>query len=228
MRNNHVIVLAECALAVALAVVLNLLVIRLPINIAGGSISLTMLPIAIVAIRRGSAAGAAAGLLFGTLDLFIGPYMVHWVQVILDYPLPYMLFGLGVGLFSRWHAKIADGITSWSQSAKTGAVPGSQAGVTPESQPAETLGSFVGKFVGKGSALLVAAVIAGGILRYFTHVVSGVIFFAEAAEGGNVWLYSLGYNITYLAPSLAATIVLALIIVPVLIRAVPINKNDTP
>ncbi|MDR3307697.1 MAG: energy-coupled thiamine transporter ThiT, partial [Coriobacteriales bacterium] len=53
MRNNNILVLVEVALAVALAAVLNLLAARLPINIAGGSISLSMLPIAVVALRRG-------------------------------------------------------------------------------------------------------------------------------------------------------------------------------
>ena len=205
MRNNRVSVLVECALAVALAAVLNFVAVRLPINIAGGSISLTMLPIALVAIRRGPAAGAVAGLLFGTLDFFVQPYIVHWAQVILDYPLPYLLFGCGVGLFSRLYAKVA------YAKATEGIAQGSTT-------------NALSNALTRGSVLIVVSFVVGGLLRYAAHVLSGVIFFAEYAGGDNVWIYSLVYNITYLAPSLVVSFVLSLIIVPILARAVPISK----
>ena len=99
MNKERIKIICESALAVALCVAFNFIQIRLPINLAGGSISLVMLPIAIVALRRGPGVGALIGLVFGIIDLLIDPYIVHWVQIILDYPLPYLLFGFGVGLF---------------------------------------------------------------------------------------------------------------------------------
>lgn len=100
MRNERLIVMTEIALAIALAAVLNLppLRIHLPVNIAGGTVSLTMLPILVIAMRRGVAAGVTAGALFGLVDLAMEPYVVHPVQLLLDYPVAFGLVGLaGVG-----------------------------------------------------------------------------------------------------------------------------------
>ncbi|MDR2196545.1 MAG: energy-coupled thiamine transporter ThiT [Coriobacteriales bacterium] len=193
MRNTRTLVLVEAALAVALSVVLNLLAMRLPIHIAGGSISLTMLPIALVALRRGSVAGAAAGTIFGFLDLLMEPFILVPAQVALDYPVPYLLFGLGVGLFSGLYHK---GVGK------------------PTTNP-----------ILSGSAVLVCAVLVGGVLRYVTHVLSGVLFFAEYAGDQNVWAYSLIYNISYLGPSLAVSLVCALLILPILNHAVPVVSS---
>ena len=106
MDKQRTRIITESALAVALCVVLNFLHIRLPINIAGGSISLVMLPIAIVALRRGPGVGALVGCLFGLIDLAIDPYVLHWAQVLLDYPVPYLLFGFGMGLFQPLSKRI--------------------------------------------------------------------------------------------------------------------------
>jgi thiamine transporter len=49
--------------------------------------------------------------------------------------------------------------------------------------------------------------------RYLAHVVSGVVFFAQyAPKGQPIWLYSLGYNITFLGPDFAVAIVLTLLV----------------
>jgi len=241
-RNPRIQTLAEAALAVALAAVLNLLALRLPINIAGGSISLTMLPIAIVALRRGPLAGAAAGTLFGLLDLLMEPFILVPAQVILDYPLPYLVFGLAVGLLMpAYQTRTAQGRGATPQA--TGAVPPVRSSATPQGVPdAVPLGSSVaapgpdatpqapGAAVippvrtsrpALASALVIIAFLVGGILRYACHVFSGVLFFSEYAGSQNVWLYSIIYNISYLAPSLAASLIVALIILPILQRAVP-------
>lgn len=190
MRNERIRVLAEIALAVALASVLNLWQIRLPWNIAGGSITLTMLPIFVVALRRGAGAGMIAGALYGTLDLIFNPYIVHWAQVLLDYPLPYMLVGLsGLGA-SSYHALV--------EKAKPSA-----------------------------SAVAALWMLLGGVGRFVAHLLSGVIFFAEYAPAGqNVWVYSIVYNASYLVPSLAASIVVASVLLPVLHRSVPVAAQQ--
>jgi thiamine transporter len=215
MRNTRILILVEVALAVALAAVLNALQFRLPINIAGGSISLAMLPIAVVALRRGPLAGSIAGVLFGLVDLALEPYILVPVQVILDYPAPYLLFGLGVGLFARMYQRAA----------------------------AKDERRVTGGFIAASSVIVVAALVVGGLFRYVPHVLSGVAFFAEYAAdffadnpslqqagsvtaGANLWIYSLVYNIAYLAPSVIGSLICALVVMPVLAKAVPVQDVE--
>ncbi|MDQ3862669.1 MAG: energy-coupled thiamine transporter ThiT [Actinomycetota bacterium] len=90
-------VLTEAALAVALAFVLGFVVLfKMPF---GGSVSLEMIPLIILALRQGWKVGILAGAAYGLLDLAIDPYVVHPVQVILDYPLAFGALGLA-GLFT--------------------------------------------------------------------------------------------------------------------------------
>jgi thiamine transporter len=216
MRNTRILILVEVALAVALAVVLNFIQIRLPINLAGGSIQLSMLPIAIVALRRGPLAGAVAGTLFGCIDLLLEPFILFPLQVILDYPAPYLLFGLGVGLFARLYRKAAE----------------------KDERP------VTGVFIAQSSGIIVGAVIVGGVLRLISHVLSGVFFFAEYAAdffaehptllqagagdaGINLWIYSIGYNLLYIVPSVAGVLICALVVAPVLAKAVPPQRFES-
>ena len=92
----------ETALAVALAVVLHLLSMVLPIPRLpmGGEVSLRMLPVLLVAWRWGWRAGVGAGALYGLVDFLLRPLYVHPVQVLLDYPLAFGAVGLG-GAISR-------------------------------------------------------------------------------------------------------------------------------
>jgi thiamine transporter len=48
--------------------------------------------------------------------------------------------------------------------------------------------------------------------RMLSHVLSGVIFFAESAGAKNPWLFSIGYNATYLIPELIISIVVLVLI----------------
>lgn len=48
--------------------------------------------------------------------------------------------------------------------------------------------------------------------RMVSHVLSGVIFFAEYAGDKNPWLYSLGYNASYLVPELLISVVIIILI----------------
>ncbi|MDR1359156.1 MAG: energy-coupled thiamine transporter ThiT [Coriobacteriales bacterium] len=209
------LIITEVALAIALATVLNFVQIRLPINIAGGSINLSMLPIALVALRRGMISGAVAGTAFGFLDLLLEPFILVPVQVLLDYPLPYLLFGLGVGLFSGLYNRYA----------------------------LQADRRVTGRFLAGGSLIIVVALVVGGVLRLVPHVLSGVFFFAEYAadffasapsllgagpvdSGLNVWVYSVGYNATYVVPSLVCVGICLLVIAPILAKAVPVRKRN--
>jgi thiamine transporter len=90
-RNPRV--LAEAALAVALAFVLGLIkVFEMPF---GGSISLEMVPLILLALRQGPWVGIVAGTVYGLLDLVTPPvFALHPVQVLFDYPLAFGVLGL--------------------------------------------------------------------------------------------------------------------------------------
>lgn len=61
----------------------------------GGSVTLcSMLPLMFFAYRFGLGNGLLAGLAYGLLQLIQKPEIVHWLQLILDYPLAFMLIGL--------------------------------------------------------------------------------------------------------------------------------------
>lgn len=85
-------VLTEAALAIALAFVLGLIkVFQMPF---GGSISLEMIPLILLALRQGPAVGVITGAAYGLLNLAVGPVVVHPVQVLFDYPLAFGALGL--------------------------------------------------------------------------------------------------------------------------------------
>lgn len=161
MRSKNVQVMVETALLVGAGLLLaELRLFRMPY---GGSISLDMVPIFILAFRRGGKMGMLGGALVGLLKLMISGYYVHPVQILMDYPLPFML--LGVAGFG------------WLREQR------------------------------------VLGVAVGSALRYLTHVISGVVFFAEyAPEGSSVLGYSLVYNAWYLVPSAAVTAVIIVLL----------------
>ena len=85
-------VLTEAAIAVALAFVLGLIkVFQMPF---GGSISLEMIPLILLALRQGPFVGVVAGAAYGLLNLAVEPFVVHPVQVLFDYPLAFGALGL--------------------------------------------------------------------------------------------------------------------------------------
>lgn len=90
--NLKIRVLAEVSMAVAMALVLSQLrLFQMP---AGGSVSLGMVPLLVVALRWGGLAGLLAGVVFGALRLFLGASVFHPAQFILDYPVAYGMMGL--------------------------------------------------------------------------------------------------------------------------------------
>ncbi|MFO7814125.1 MAG: energy-coupled thiamine transporter ThiT [Halanaerobiales bacterium] len=90
--------ITEMSVAVALAVIFNFMPLwKMP---QGGSISLEMLPILFIALRWGLKEGLLAGFVYGMLQLAFNPFIVHPIQMVLDYPLPYMLLGFS-GVFKE-------------------------------------------------------------------------------------------------------------------------------
>lgn len=102
-----------CGLLLALTLVLSLLPLyRMPY---GGTITLGgMLPMMLIAFVYGPRVGIMAGFVYGLLNLLLNPYILHPVQVLLDYPLPFMALGL-CGFFpQRPYLGMASGICSIS------------------------------------------------------------------------------------------------------------------
>ncbi|MBM3265008.1 MAG: energy-coupled thiamine transporter ThiT [candidate division Zixibacteria bacterium] len=99
MRERRTRLLAEIAVGVALSAVLGMLrLYRLP---WGGSLSLKILPLLLLAIRRGPVSGLTAGGLAGLITLALDPFFLHPLQVVLDYFLPYMAIGMAGGFPGR-------------------------------------------------------------------------------------------------------------------------------
>jgi thiamine transporter len=89
-------VVAEAGMAVALAAVLKML--PAPRLVAGGSVTPGCLaPLWAFSARHGWRRGVMVGACFGAIDLMLNPAIVHWAQVLLDYPLAFATVGL-VGL----------------------------------------------------------------------------------------------------------------------------------
>ena len=188
MRSERVRVLAEIALTIALCAVLMFLGIRLPWNYAGGNISLAMLPILILAVRRGVLAAAIAGAAFGVVDFIFEPFAVAPIQVLLDYPVAFALLSVA-GFGSRQYRAL---VSSGRRAA--------------------------------AEAVALPWMILGAAGRFAAHFISGMVFFgANAPEGTPVWIYSAGYNLSYVVPSLILSIIVALIVLPVLEAAVPVT-----
>lgn len=111
MKKNDELVrtVAEAAILAALAFVLDLLqgaiFDAVPFFANGGSVGIAMLPIIILAIRRGPLVGFLAGLVTGVLQMLGGFYAISstWYkvmfQVLLDYTLAYAICGLFAGIF---------------------------------------------------------------------------------------------------------------------------------
>ena len=83
--------------SIALATVLQLItILKLP---QGGSVTAaSMVPIVLIALFYGPEVGFLTGFLFGIINFVMNPVALHPVQVLFDYPLPFMAIGI-VGYF---------------------------------------------------------------------------------------------------------------------------------
>ena len=95
--NIHILI--NISLMLALAIILSeLRLYRLP---QGGSVTLGgLIPILMISFKYGAEVGTLAGFLFGLITIIQDPFIVHPVQVLFDYPLPFMAMGLA-GMFQE-------------------------------------------------------------------------------------------------------------------------------
>jgi len=139
--------ITQVAMFVAVYFVLGQITIyRLP---QGGSLSLvSMLPLMLCGVIYGPGVGMTAGAIAGLINLITGFYVIHPAQLMLDYFMPYMAYGLSGMLGYNNKIRLATG------------------------------------------ALL------SSCLAVFCNILSGVVFFASYAGEANVWIYSIGYNMS--------------------------------
>ncbi|KAF0091129.1 MAG: hypothetical protein FD141_918 [Fusobacteria bacterium] len=93
MDNKKIKILVEGGICLGFAIVLGLFnLFTMP---QGGSISLAALPIIVFAMRNGWKSGVFVGLVYGILQLIIGPiYSVHPISIVFDYLLVGAVLGL--------------------------------------------------------------------------------------------------------------------------------------
>jgi len=98
-KTSSVKIMTYTAACLALATVLS--VFKGPSLPAGGSITLcSMLFVTLIGYFFGPAAGIIGGITYGFIQLAIGPYVVHPVQLFLDYPLAFGALGIS-GFFNK-------------------------------------------------------------------------------------------------------------------------------
>lgn len=104
-RTKRILFVTELAIFTALGIVFDY-VCGLFGGISwanGGSVSIAMVPIFLMSYKHGLKGGLLIGLLVGSIQILWG-YMVHPVQVLLDYTLAYGVLGLA-GIAKRFFSE---------------------------------------------------------------------------------------------------------------------------
>jgi thiamine transporter len=119
---------------VALSIALNQIILfRMP---QGGSITaFSMLPIVVCAYYFGIRRGLMAGMCVGLIDLIFNPYVIHPIQMLLDYPLAFgalafagllrtrkygLVSGYVFGLICRYFCAVLSGMIFFGEYAPEG------------------------------------------------------------------------------------------------------------
>lgn len=126
--------IARIGLAIALAFILDMIKIYTLPN-GGGSISLgSMVPILLLSFIYGPSIGLFTGFLFGVFKLILDPYILNPIQVLFDYPLPFMAVGIAgffknkyigasIGMFLRFISHFISGVVFFGSYAPEGMSP---------------------------------------------------------------------------------------------------------
>lgn len=126
--------ISRIGLAIALACILHVLrIYRFP---QGGSVTLgSMIPIFVIAFTYGKEVGLLTGFIFSLLNLFLDPYIVHPIQVLFDYTLPFTAMGIvayfpnkkrigiSVAFFLRFLCSFISGVVFFGMYAPEGMSP---------------------------------------------------------------------------------------------------------
>lgn len=145
----------------------------------GGSIGLSMVPILIIAYRRGFIPALLTGLIISLLQMLGGIYVISntwyniFLQISLDYILAFPLVAMA-GIFFK------------------------------QFKNAETKGQKV-KWIIIGSVI-------GGLGKFLSHFLAGILFWKNFDFAGGYVLYSLVYNGAYMLPNIIISTLLVVLI----------------
>lgn len=180
LKNKSLLVLTECAIMVALATVLSLLKIY-DAPFGGSVTALSMVPIILVSFRRGVKVGLGAAFVYSVIQLILG--LNNFAHV-----------ATPVGIIS---AVLFDYI-----------VPFTLLGLA---------GAFQKDTYSKENAIysIISGVFLVCILRFISHFIVGSVIWYEITKelqwndyvnNYGAWMYSFIYNITYMGPETAITL----------------------
>ena len=133
-KKTDVRALTISALMIALATVLGQIkIFSMP---QGGSVTLfSILPIVVCGYLLGTRRGVMAGFCVGLINLIFGPYVIHPVQLLLDYPIAFGAMGLSgltanmkngltkgyiVGIIGRYICAVLSGVIFFGEYAPEG------------------------------------------------------------------------------------------------------------
>ena len=133
-KRTDVKALTVSALLIALATVLGQIkVFEMP---QGGAVTLfSILPIAVCGYLLGTRRGVMAGFCVGLINLIFGPYVIHPVQLLMDYPIAFGAVGLAgitrnyrngltsgyiIGLIGRYICAVLSGVIFFGSYAPEG------------------------------------------------------------------------------------------------------------
>lgn len=177
-------IMTQIAIMLALATVLDLFKIYTLPN--GGSVTMgSMAPIILLALLYGPEIGLVTGFLYGIISLITGPYILHPVQVLFDYPLAFM--ALGLAGYVKQSSVLATLISKLTKK------------------------DIYSKLV--DSIINTIAVVVAIFGRFICAFISGIVFYASDAKGGSPIIYSIVYNGSYLLPD-AIIVIIIMIILP--------------
>ena len=209
-KKISVRVLAEIAIFAALGFALDALQggIFKGVFVNGGSIGFAMVPVFIIAYRRGLIPGIVCGLVLSLIQMLGGVYVISgatysgamkviapFAQVLLDYVLGYTIVGIA-GAFS---------------------------------------GKYKNSKEFKEKALwIVVGTVIGGLGKFAAHVLSGGLFWLDPeiefmGVNGGSWLYTFVYNGAYCIPNIiicTAIMVLIAKVYPAFLEATENEKVD--
>ena len=136
MRRIHFTthMLINVALMLALTIVLHQLrIFHMP---QGGSVTIGgMIPLLFLTYRYGAGIGCLAGFLYGMMNLMQDAFILHPLQVLFDYPLPYMALSLAalfpahrmastaLAFLARFFCHIVSGVVFFASYAPAGTSP---------------------------------------------------------------------------------------------------------
>ena len=133
-KKTDVRALTVSALMIALATVLGQIkVFEMP---QGGAVTLfSILPIAVCGYLLGTRRGVMAGFCVGLINLIFGPYVIHPVQLLMDYPIAFGAVGLAgltrnssngltkgyiIGIIARYICAVMSGVIFFGEYAPEG------------------------------------------------------------------------------------------------------------